>query len=595
FHGLGVLIGKVGQQDEPTDVVQQSGCETFLCHAPLLPLDLRDAARGVGHRQAVAIHLLHLLLRPLAEFQFRKNVYAQHERLDRFEPKLHHGFVRVAKLAAQPEERGIDQLQHFGRHRRVLRNQLADPLDRRVRRSQFPENLKVKRRQTRHTRHLRYQYFQPLVVQPVLHRQRALDGRAQHFGIARLAQELVGPAHALHGHLHVRITREDEADGARIFLHDFVQQFRAVHAGHPHVRDHHVGGVFGHQLQRFLPASGEMHVRFLAEAVKHALQTRQDHRLVINQKNLFHGASFLLAGGEAGWIGRRIMNVVPCPILESKVRSPPCFVTMVARASARPWPVPLPTSLVVKNGSKIRCRIVSGMPRPVSETRISTFAPTCRVVMRMVPFAPARPLIASAIVCAALTSRFKITWLNSPGRQGTAGKAGSKSVTTSATYFHSLRATVIVVWMALFTSVSTFSAVPGCENSFIALTIAATRLTPSSDCCNALGISVFRNGWSISWLTASAAAIASAAGGWARATSAMVRCASIRRFKSLNASATKRRLSPTYWMGVLISWAMPAANCPTDSSFCAWRSWTSMRLRSACSRFWLLTSTRNPS
>ena len=35
-----------------------------------------------------------------------------------------------------------------------------------------------------------------------------------------------------------------------------------------------------------------------------------------------------------------------------------------------------------------------------------------------------------------------------------------------------------------------------------------------------------------------------------------------------------------YWMGVLISWAMPAAREPMDSSFWAWRSWTSICLRS---------------
>src|ERR1017187_8591713 len=33
---------------------------------------------------------------------------------------------------------------------------------------------------------------------------------------------------------------------------------------------------------------------------------------------------------------------------------------------ASPWPVPLPTSLVVKNGSKIFARAASGMPVPVS-------------------------------------------------------------------------------------------------------------------------------------------------------------------------------------------------------------------------------------
>src|ERR1039458_5691836 len=38
------------------------------------------------------------------------------------------------------------------------------------------------------------------------------------------------------------------------------------------------------------------------------------------------------------------------------------------KAVASPRPVPLPTSLVVKNGSKIRGRISGGMPQPVSLT-----------------------------------------------------------------------------------------------------------------------------------------------------------------------------------------------------------------------------------
>jgi hypothetical protein len=38
----------------------------------------------------------------------------------------------------------------------------------------------------------------------------------------------------------------------------------------------------------------------------------------------------------------------------------------------------------------------------------------------------------------------------------------------------------------------------------------------------------------------------------------------------------KRVLSPMTWIGVLISWAIPAASLPTASSFWAWRSSTSI-------------------
>ena len=63
--------------------------------------------------------------------------------------------------------------------------------------------------------------------------------------------------------------------------------------------------------------------------------------------------------------GNRTKKVVPLPISVTKSSVPP-WLLITLWAIDRPWPVPLPTSLVVKNGSKIRLRIASGMPPPVS-------------------------------------------------------------------------------------------------------------------------------------------------------------------------------------------------------------------------------------
>jgi len=52
-----------------------------------------------------------------------------------------------------------------------------------------------------------------------------------------------------------------------------------------------------------------------------------------------------------------------------------------------PWPVPFPTPLVVKNGSKILSLISSGIPVPVSETRISAQPSDCVVLMGNSSFA----------------------------------------------------------------------------------------------------------------------------------------------------------------------------------------------------------------
>ena len=72
------------------------------------------------------------------------------------------------------------------------------------------------------------------------------------------------------------------------------------------------------------------------------------------------------------------------------------------------------------------------------------------------------------------------------------GSDGSKSVSILATYFHSFRATVIVLSIAWFKSNKTISFVPGCENSFIALTRVETRVTPSKVWSIAFGISSSR-------------------------------------------------------------------------------------------------------
>ena len=83
-------------------------------------------------------------------------------------------------------------------------------------------------------------------------------------------------------------------------------------------------------------------------------------------------------------------------------------------------------------------------------------------------------------------------WLNSPAWQGTGGSEESKSVSISAMYFHSFRDTTIVLSMAWFKSSGIFSFPLGCENSLIALTSVATRVTPSNVWSIALGTSSSR-------------------------------------------------------------------------------------------------------
>src|SRR6266581_4589658 len=157
--------------------------------------------------------------------------------------------------------------------------------------------------------------------------------------------------------------------------HDFSQEFRAVHAGHAHVRHHHVERRLVHQLQGLGPAFHEHHLPVGAHLAQHALKALEDQRLIVHKKDAFLHAALLLDAPACCGMGRRMAKVVPLPTSVSNVMIPPCLSATTEWAMARPWPVPLPTGLVVKNGSKIRSRTFSGIPAPVSPMEISAQSP----------------------------------------------------------------------------------------------------------------------------------------------------------------------------------------------------------------------------
>jgi hypothetical protein len=65
--------------------------------------------------------------------------------------------------------------------------------------------------------------------------------------------------------------------------------------------------------------------------------------------------------------GRRILKLVPCATSDWHRMAPPLCSTM-PRTVAKPRPVPLPVSFVVKKGSKMCSCIWASMPTPVSRT-----------------------------------------------------------------------------------------------------------------------------------------------------------------------------------------------------------------------------------
>src|SRR6266851_3981923 len=128
-----------------------------------------------------------------------------------------------------------------------------------------------------------------------------------------------------------------------------------------------------------------------------------------------HGSAVQAPGGGAA--GSRMRNRVPTPTLLATSISPPIAVMRLWQIE-RPSPVPTPTGLVVKKGSKMRGRTSSGIPMPVSEISTATRPwPSTQVARRTSLRSGAFPLNAWA----AFTRRFRKTCTRRPSLQRTSG------------------------------------------------------------------------------------------------------------------------------------------------------------------------------
>ena len=97
--------------------------------------------------------------------------------------------------------------------------------------------------------------------------------------------------------------------------------------------------------------------------------------------------------------------------------SPRCRPATMRREMSRPSPVPWPTPLVVKNGSKARSFADGSVHVPESAISTTTPSRSGRVASRSVPL----PSMASR----ALVMRFVQTWFSSPGMAAMTGVSGS--------------------------------------------------------------------------------------------------------------------------------------------------------------------------
>src|SRR5229473_1400769 len=111
---------------------------------------------------------------------------------------------------------------------------------------------------------------------------------------------------------------------------------------------------------------------------------------------------------------------------------PPCAATMPG-TTERPRPAPCPTSLVVKNGSKMRRRVASSMPQPLSAMARRTHAPPLPPVAASGAVAGSSETsitpISAPIAWLALVTRLTITWLSWPAL-ATIGGTGEMRVSS---------------------------------------------------------------------------------------------------------------------------------------------------------------------
>ena len=118
------------------------------------------------------------------------------------------------------------------------------------------------------------------------------------------------------------------------------------------------------------------------------------------------------------------------------MKPPACFT--MPYTVARPRPVPLPVSLVVKNGSKIRALVASSMPQPVSVTasianrrtaaasRSRAYSGSCSTLAVSTVSLP--PV---GIASRAFTTRFMSTCSSCPTSARTDSRSGASAIVTS--------------------------------------------------------------------------------------------------------------------------------------------------------------------
>src|SRR5207249_4812645 len=354
-----------------------------------------------------------------------------------------------------------------------------------------------------------------------------------------------------HDRVDVGVAREHDAVGVGADLHRASEELDAAHRRHSLVGDDDGRVVRLEELEAAGPAVGGQQ-RELVAVVEG--EGAEDVRLVVDHD---HGkapvielhafpyplplAALSSETADAS-AGNTMRNVAPAPgALSTSIRPPWALVMPCAIAS--PSPVPAPTSLVVKNGSKTRPSTSAAMPWPSSRMVTITVSRSCRVSTQTLPI----PSIASQ----ALASTFMKTWFTWPGSHSTSGSVRKLRWIVTRSRHRGSRSRSVTSSPSC-RSASLRVASSSREKLRRSLTIATVRSAPRA---------------MMSAMSSASRSIDATSGGAPAAA-----CASRRR-----SGATLAAMKLT---GLLSSSATPATSRPSDAIFSKWTSFVSAFLSS---------------
>src|SRR5256886_1360063 len=252
---------------------------------------------------------------------------------------------------------------------------------------------------------------------------RAVQRRHEAIPVDRLLDEVVrAAAQAAERYDFLAVACDLQRERVRLAPQGRGQERETVHPGHPDIGDDRVVVPGADPVERRRCRVGRVNRDPIHSEPERLGKRLQQGRVVVDDGNVHrcHGAEVSLSAGKGNWM----RNVAPSPGVLATEIAPPCSLT-IPYVMDKPRPVPFPTSLVVKNGSKIRCSSPGGIPCPVSTNAISTVAEPTEAEMRIALRGE------SSTASRAFANRLMNTCSSWMGLPTTTGSSGPRSSVTS--------------------------------------------------------------------------------------------------------------------------------------------------------------------